>query len=67
MKTYNRTDAHQLMAIITCEQSDGYLKNWAREKIRESEAHKTGDIVSKFKIKPKQDLSRDQVISYLTQ
>jgi len=61
MKTYNRTDAHQLMAIITCEQSDGYLKNWAREKIRESEypAHKTDDIVSKYKMKPKQDLIRD--------
>jgi len=61
MKINSSTEAHQIMAIITCDQSDGYLKNWAREKIRESEylKHKDDDIVGKFEMKPKQDLNRD--------
>ncbi len=61
MKINSRTDAHQLMAIITCDQSDGYLKNWAREKIRESEypKDKSGDINNKFTVKPKPDLSKN--------
>jgi hypothetical protein len=29
-------DEHQLMSVIVCDQSDGYLKNWAREQMRES-------------------------------
>ncbi|MCX6006974.1 MAG: hypothetical protein NTZ34_06895 [Chloroflexi bacterium] len=61
MKTNNLADTHQLMAIITCDQSDGYLKNWAREKIRESEYPRNKDtyIDGKYKITLKQDLSRD--------
>jgi hypothetical protein len=35
MDVNNSTYIHELEAIIACEQSDGYLKMWARERLEE--------------------------------
>ena len=30
---------HELEAIIACDQSDGYLKKWAQERLRETQVN----------------------------